>query len=97
MTSGGGDVRVVDNPAEQRYEAFVGDTRAGFSTYELRPGTVVFLHTEIDPAFEGQGIGSRLAAGALDDVRRRGLSVTVLCPFISDYVRRHPDAADLGM
>ena len=91
------EVRVVDNPARHRYEVYVGDTRAGFSTYELQPGAVVFLHTEIDPAFEGQGVGSRLAAGALDDVRARGLSVTARCPFIAEFVRHHPDAADLGM
>ena len=95
------EVRVVDNPARHRYEVYVGDTRAGFSTYELQPGAVVFLHTEIDPAFEGQNnipaLAKRHHVVALDDVRARGLSVTARCPFIAEFVRHHPDAADLGM
>jgi predicted GNAT family acetyltransferase len=87
--------RVVDNPAERRYEATLGDRLAGIVTYRLRPGQIVFLHTEVLPAFEGRGIGSRLAAGVLDDARARGLSVVPRCPFIAAYVRRHPDYASL--
>jgi uncharacterized protein len=89
---------VIDNAAQSRYEIRVGDGGeglAGFADYELRPGRVVFTHTEVDPVFEGQGIGSALAAGALDDVRRRGLSVVPLCPFIRAYIERHPQYADL--
>jgi uncharacterized protein len=87
--------RVVDNPAERRYEAAIGDRLAGIVTYRLRPGQIVFLHTEVLPAFEGRGIGSRLAAGVLDDARARGLSVVPRCPFIAAYIRRHPDYASL--
>jgi len=89
------ELRVVDNPAERRYEALVGDQPAGIVTYRLRPGQIVFLHTEVLPAFEGRGIGSRLAAGVLDDARSRGLSVVPRCPFIAAYIRRHPAYADL--
>ena len=53
------------------------------------------MHTEVDPAAEGHGVGSRLAAGALDDIRSRGLSILVVCPFVREYVRRHPEYADL--
>jgi hypothetical protein len=41
------------------------------------------------------GVGSRLAKGALDDVRRRGLKVVARCPFIAAWLKRHPDYADL--
>jgi predicted GNAT family acetyltransferase len=34
-------------------------------------------------------------AGALEDVRRRGLEVVPLCPFVRSYLERHPDDADL--
>ena len=45
--------------------------------------------------YEGQGAGSQLAREALDDVRRRGLGVVALCPFIAGWIERHPDYADL--
>jgi predicted GNAT family acetyltransferase len=89
------DLRIVDNPDEGRYEAFVGDRLAGLVAYRLRTGQVVFLHTEVLPAFEGRGIGSRLAAGVLDDARARGLAVVPRCPFIAAYIRRHPEYAYL--
>lgn len=84
-------VTVRQNLEEQRYEAIVDGRRAGFVTYDEKAGAIVFVHTEVDSAFEGQGVGGRLAAGALDDVRARGLSVVPQCPFIAEYIRRHPD------
>jgi predicted GNAT family acetyltransferase len=89
------DVVVVDNPAQRRYEARIGDRVAGYSTYRLAGNRVIFLHTEVDSALEGGGIGSKLAAGALDDVRARGFSVTAHCPFIAAYLRRHREYDDL--
>ena len=90
-----GDIRVVDAPAASRYEAHQGERMVGASVYRLEGGTITFLHTEVDPAVEGQGIGGRLAKGALDDVRARGLRVVAECPFIAAYLRRHREYADL--
>ncbi len=95
MADNNEDVQVVDNPSMQRYEIRVGGELSGFAEYELTPGRIVFTHTEIDPSVEGRGIGSRLAAWALDDVAARGLSVTPSCPFIAGFIRRHPIYAGL--
>ena len=87
-------MRVVDDPAESRYEIYDDDDKlAGFSTYRLAGDRIVFIHTEIDPAFEGHGVGSALARGALDDARRRGLTVIARCPFIARFIREHPEYA----
>jgi predicted GNAT family acetyltransferase len=88
-------VRIVDRPAAQRYEALVDDSVAGFAEYRALPDRIVFIHTKVAAEFEGRGVGSRLAAGALDDARARGLGVTAKCPFIAAYIRRHPEYADL--
>jgi predicted GNAT family acetyltransferase len=93
--SGGSAVTVVDDPVAHRFEARIGDRVAGFSEYRLKPGRIIFTHTEVDPAFEGQGVGSTLAAGVLDAARQRGLAVVPLCPFIRAYIKRHPEYADL--
>ena len=82
-------VTVRDNPQRSRYEIFLEGDLAGYSTYTDRRGTRVFTHTEIDPDYEGKGIGSQLAKGVLTDVIGRGLAVTVRCPFITAYLRRH--------
>lgn len=93
----GADVDVADNPRQQRYEATVEGSLAGYAAYRLRgPDVIVFTHTEVDPAHEGHGVGGALARGALDDVRARGeRRVVALCPFISAWIDRHPDYRDV--
>jgi predicted GNAT family acetyltransferase len=89
------DLVVVDNPELSRVEARLGDAVAGFAAYVDRPGQRVFTHTEVDPAYEGQGIGGRLARAALDQARADGLRVVPRCPFIHAWIDKHPDYADL--
>lgn len=90
-----GEITVVRDDDRQRYEARLDGKVVGHSRFQTRPGTVVFIHTEVEPAYEGHGVGSELARAALDDVRRRGEKVVPRCPFIADYIARHPDYADL--
>jgi uncharacterized protein len=80
---------IVDVPERRRFEARLGPEVVGFTQYDTRSGEFAVLHTEIDPAYEGKGFGSRLAAGVVDAARGSGLKVVVRCPFISAYVRRH--------
>jgi predicted GNAT family acetyltransferase len=93
--SKGGEVRVRDNADAHRYEALVAGEVAGYIAYRLQPGLITLLHTEVEPAFEGHGVGSRLVAAALDDIRSRGLSIQPLCPFVRAYIARHPEYGDL--
>jgi uncharacterized protein len=90
------DVEVTDNPSEQRYEARVGGELAGAAYYQLADDLIAFTHTEVDDAYEGQGVGSSLARGALDDVRADGRrQVVPRCSFIKGWIDRHPDYQDL--
>lgn len=90
------NVTVSDNPDARRYEAHVDGELAGFAEYQLTDELIVMTHTEVDPAFEGQGVGGALARSALDDVRSTGTrTVLATCPFILGWVQRHPDYADL--
>ena len=90
------DLLIVDAPERQRYEAILDDRLVGYAEYRLvRGNRVILFHTEVDPTVSGKGIGGRLAEGALDDVRARGLNVTVKCPFIAAWLRRHPEYTDI--
>ncbi len=82
---------VTDNPAKTRYEVRVGDQLAGFAQYVRRAGRTYFVHTEIDPSFGGQGLGTVLVHGALDAERLAGTPIVPLCPFVHAYVERHPE------
>jgi uncharacterized protein len=53
------------------------------------------MHTEVPPELGGRGIGSKIAGGALDLVRARGLKVVAECPFIAGFIGKHPEYTDL--
>ena len=90
------DVEVRDNPEKLQFEAYVDGRLAGFSAYDLTEGGIMVLHTEVDDAFEGQGVGSSLVRKMLDRIRADDdLKVTVLCPFVNAWLRRHPDYQEL--
>lgn len=86
----------VRNQTEQsRYAVFLDDELAGFAAYQESGSEISMTHTEVDSRFEGKGVGSGLARGALDDVRRRDLALLPHCSFISGYVKRHDEYLDL--
>ena len=95
------DTTVRDNHAEHRYEIVVAGRVAGFSAYLDRPGGEgggqrrVFVHTEIDANYEGQGLGTVLVKGSLADVRTSGRRAVAVCPFVAAYLKRHPEEADI--
>ena len=90
------DVQVNNDESHNRYEARVEGELVGAAYYPAADDLIVFTHTEVEPAYEGHGVGSQLAQGAHDDVRRDGSrKVVARCAFIAAYIEHHPDYQDL--
>ncbi|MER7283562.1 GNAT family N-acetyltransferase [Dactylosporangium sp. NPDC000244] len=87
------DFAVSDNAEQHRFEIRVGGERAGMAFYRLDGDSIVFTHTEVESSFEGQGVGSKLANGALTLAKDRGLTIVAQCPFIAAYLKKHPELA----
>lgn len=85
---------VRNNTALHRFE-LDADGHTAVAYYQLAPGVITFTHTEVPPALSGRGIGSRLARGALEAARARGLKVVAKCPFVSAYMGKHSEFNDL--
>jgi predicted GNAT family acetyltransferase len=85
------DVVVRDNPAKQRFEVLVDGSVAGFVKYSPEGDALALIHTEVDDAYEGQGLGSKLVSGALAQLRDRGVAVIPRCPFVRAYLKRHKE------
>jgi predicted GNAT family acetyltransferase len=85
---------VRDNKALSRFELDTNGVTA-FANYQLGDGVMTISHTETPVAARGQGIASKLVAGALEIARARGLKVIPRCPFVRDYVGKHPEVGDL--
>lgn len=88
-------VEVRDNRERSRYEALADGELAGYAKYRLYGNRLTIPHTEVEPEHEGEGIGGKLAAFALDDARARGLAVVPLCPFLASYIKRHQEYLDV--
>jgi predicted GNAT family acetyltransferase len=95
MTTPTNATDVRDNTEDRRFEIWVDGELAGFTTYVLRPRTILFRHTELDPRFQGQGHGQELVAEALRSARRRGLEVLPFCPYVRGFISQHSEFLDL--
>lgn len=85
---------VRNNTAQNRFELDV-DGHMALAYYRMAPGVITFVHTEVPLELGGQGVGSRLIRGALDQVRAQGLKVVSKCSFVSAYLGKHPEYNDL--
>ncbi|QIK72506.1 N-acetyltransferase [Propioniciclava coleopterorum] len=88
-------VEVIDNPERRRFEARLGRKVLGWASYDQTSEIIVFTHTEVSRRWERLGLGSRLVQATLDHVRSQGMQVLSTCPFVSDWINRHPDYDDL--
>ena len=91
------DLRLVDVPERRRYEIVSAEDPEplAFVDYGVRDRVILLMHTEVRPDLEGRGIGTRTAELVIDHLRRSGLSAIVGCPFLTSWLRRHPNAQDI--
>ncbi len=85
---------ILDVPGSSQYELHDGETTIGFARYRDRGDSRAFTHTVVDSAYEGQGLGSRLARFVLEDAVAQGRRIVPVCPFIAAYLKRHHDYDD---
>ncbi|MCZ7533757.1 MAG: N-acetyltransferase [Acidimicrobiia bacterium] len=84
-------IKIFNDVDHHRFVIEVEGKVAGFAVYHIRGGRHLFVHTEIDPSFEKQGLGSKLIKAALDEVAADGGTVVPLCPFVRAWIKRHPE------
>jgi glutathione S-transferase len=89
------DTRVTENPRQHRFERAIHETALAAAYYRDADGRLAFIHTEVPSAFSGQGIGTELARGTFDILRRSGRRAVLVCPFMSHFYANHPEYADV--
>lgn len=94
MTESSTAFEVVHEPERSRFAVRSDGTEAVLE-YQKLADKVVFAHTGVPRALEGRGAGGALARAGLEWARGEGLRVIPICPFVSSYIRRHPEYAEL--
>jgi predicted GNAT family acetyltransferase len=90
------DIEIVHVPENSRYEIRLDGETVGFTEAKERDdGVVLFSHTVVDDEHEGEGLASKLVAGALDDVRAHDRKIEVTCEYVLGFLKKHPEYLDL--
>jgi predicted GNAT family acetyltransferase len=84
------DLPLLDNAGSHRFELTVQQATA-FTEYGNREEAIALFHTEVPPQLEGQGVGSALVEKVLTEIERRQRLLIPLCPFVTSYLKRHPE------
>jgi predicted GNAT family acetyltransferase len=84
------DLPLVDNAGGHRFELTVNHSTA-YMEYGDREEALALFHTEVPAQLEGQGVGSALVEKVLAEVERRQRLLIPLCPFVTSYLKRHPE------
>lgn len=71
------------------------DGHVAYLEYVLAGNVLQLIHSEVPEALRGQGLGSELAHSALEWAREEGFKVDVICPSVAEYLKKHPEYADL--
>ena len=84
-------ISVVKNYELNRFEIYSDGELAGFADFKTENQVISYTHTEIDPKFGGQGLGSQLIKEVLDEVLEQNLEVAPYCSFVSAYIKKNSE------
>lgn len=84
-------IELVKNEKKRRFELEVNGF-LGFINYgDFGGGNYALVHTEIDPALEGKGVGKILVLKTLNYIKNEGKKILPYCPFVFAYIKRYPE------
>ena len=85
------DYQLVDNIEYKQYEFHIDGIISKLEYIKSVNKEIYLTHTEVPVRLQGRGIGTRLVEGVLEDIRGKELKLIPLCPFVADYIRKHPE------
>jgi predicted GNAT family acetyltransferase len=88
------DIEVINNKDHLRFEVSLNG-EYGYIDYRFYKKDIAFMHTFVPDAFKGKGIASKMAVTALNFAKSQGKKIMLYCPFMSGYVKQHPEYYDL--
>lgn len=88
------EIELIDNTDKSRFEVEIEDKMA-IMDYKKKDNKLYILHTEVPKEFEGKGIASAMVKKVLNLIKEKDMKLVSLCPFVSGYIKRHPEYKSL--
>ncbi|WP_028478353.1 GNAT family N-acetyltransferase [Nocardia sp. CNY236] len=82
---------VSNNTALERFEIYVDGAIVGYAEYQDTASERAFVHTEINPQYQGQGYGALLVETALNSTRDDKLGALPMCPMVNHFIETRPE------
>jgi len=76
---------------KQAFALYANGLRAGEMVISVHGNELTVGHTEVAPAYRGQGVGLKLIDAMVNYVRSHRMKVAVLCPYTYAQLNRHPE------
>lgn len=87
---------VIHNAELKRHEIWLDGEKVGHSDYNVRPGELHLVHTEVNPEHRGKSLAAILVRDSLADIRLNfDAKVVPVCPYVVKYFETHPEVQDL--
>ncbi|WP_350292638.1 GNAT family N-acetyltransferase [uncultured Croceitalea sp.] len=70
--------------------------KAGLMSYSI-PGSdfIIIDHTEVEPKYNGKGVGEKLLYKIVEMAREKNLKILPLCPFANTMFKKLDDIRDV--
>ena len=82
--------KLVNNEQAKQYELHIDELVARVEYMRVQ-NNIYLTHTEVPVKLEGKGIGAAIVKQVLQDIEKRNLTLVPLCPFVTLYLKRHPE------
>lgn len=89
-------IEQFDRDSKGFFKATENDETAGKMTYTWAGDDKFIIdHTEVEPAFNGKGVGKQLVMAAVNFAREKGKKIIPLCPFAKSVFDKTAEIRDV--
>lgn len=90
------EVKQTNKETKGFFEVVENNQQAGKMTYAWAGNTQFIIdHTEVNPDFNGKGVGKKMVMAAVEYARENGLKIIPLCPFAKSVFDKTPEIHDV--
>ncbi|KGO88461.1 GNAT family acetyltransferase [Flavobacterium rivuli WB 3.3-2 = DSM 21788] len=90
------EIIIKENGGKGFAMARENEKRAGMMSYSIAGAELIIIdHTEVEPDFNGKGVGKQLLYAIVEMAREKNIKIIPLCPFAASVFKKADDIKDV--